>query len=154
MSFLDAHLFRHVQQKSLHTFKFSNISGQWSSGTSSLILITKSVYPPWGVILTPETTKNARNNNEALTVNPILVKHNSLSVLSDNGGPHTCHGSVDVFEPPIWGRQLHSINTWNEDKICLSHFDCLLTFILQTYVFMGIFFVGFKFRTPSWVMEV
>ena len=44
--------------------------------------------------------------------------HNSLSVLSDDNGPHTW-GS-EVFEPPIWDSRLHSINTWKEDKIALG----------------------------------
>ena len=69
-----------------HTFKFSRIAGQWSSGTSSWILITKSVYPPCGVILTPDVANAVKEDhivtavkNNNVKVKPILVvKHTTL----------------------------------------------------------------------------
>ena len=125
----------------LCTFKFSRMAGQWSSGTSSWILITKSVYPPCGVILTPDDAAEAdvveedhivvtavKNNN--VKVKPILGKHTRpqlfISLLSDDNGPHTW-GIVKSLKPQFG--TAGSIQLTPEKKIrlvCVLYYVCVV----------------------------
>ena len=128
------------------TFKFSRMAGQWSSGTSSWILITKSVYPPCGVILTPDDAAEAdvveedhivvtavKNNN--VKVKPILGKHTRpqlfISLLSDDNGPHTW-GIVKSLKPQFG--TAGSIQLTPEKKIRLV---CVLYYVLYRYTILG-----------------
>ena len=128
------------------TFKFSRMAGQWSSGTSSWILITKSVYPPCGVILTPDDAAEAdvveedhivvravKNNN--VKVKPILGKHTRpqlfISLLSDDNGPHTW-GIVKSLKPQFG--TAGSIQLTPEKKIRLV---CVLYYVSYRYTILG-----------------